>query len=533
MKILSRYLLREHLAPFAFAFGALTGLLVLNQLARQFSSLVGKGLGWGVIGQVFILSVPYIIAMTIPMAVLVAVLHAFSRLGADNEITALKASGVDLGRLVRPILAATFVLAIAVFAFLDQVLPRTNHSLKDLLLDIGRKRPTFELKEQMVNEVVPQSLFLRAGRIDQATDRLKDVVIYDLGNDARRRTIYADSGHMRFNADRTDLYLTLYDGYIHDYDRLQSNVFRRIFFKTDLVSVRHVSNTLERNTEDAFAGEREMTLCQMEAEVVKWSRAQAHAQVMRRYSLSNDARSLLDAPMLMPPTDSTSHRHSATQLYCALLGKVNALLHPAAARAQNPPPAHPAPAASVAVPPLVRGAAPASAPQQPIVRAGQVAVTPPGPPPLISRQAPDPSGTRLKGELLVNNSERKTTLQQIALFAVEIHKKYSIAASCLVFVLIGAPVALRFPRGGVGLVIGASVFIFGFYYVGLIGGETLADALIISPFWAMWGPNLLMVAIGLFLFMRLGYEHATARSGGWGERFRTLGGKLLFWRRNR
>ncbi|MEK6768701.1 MAG: LptF/LptG family permease, partial [Gemmatimonadota bacterium] len=76
---------------------------------------------------------------------------------------------------------------------------------------------------------------------------------------------------------------------------------------------------------------------------------------------------------------------------------------------------------------------------------------------------------------------------------------------------------LRFPRGGVGLVIGASVGIFGFYYVGLIGGETLADLLIIPPFWAMWTPNLLMTAVGLWIFLRLGHERASTRSGAWSE----------------
>ena len=84
VKLLSRYLLREHLPPFIFALAALTGLMLLNQVARQFSQLVGKGLSWGVILEVFGLSVPFIVAMTLPMAVLVAVLYAFVRLGADN-----------------------------------------------------------------------------------------------------------------------------------------------------------------------------------------------------------------------------------------------------------------------------------------------------------------------------------------------------------------------------------------------------------------------------------------------------------------
>src|SRR4029077_8501146 len=99
VRILSRYILRQHLAPLGFALGALTALLLLNQVAKQFGSAVGKGLPWGVILEVFLLSVPFIVAMTIPMAVLVAVLHTVSRLASDNEITAMKAGGISIGSL--------------------------------------------------------------------------------------------------------------------------------------------------------------------------------------------------------------------------------------------------------------------------------------------------------------------------------------------------------------------------------------------------------------------------------------------------
>src|SRR5213079_2133295 len=78
VKIISRYLLREHVSPFAFALGALTGLLLLNQVARRFGDLIGKGLPWTAIASVFGLSIPFILAMTVPMACLVAVLQAFS-----------------------------------------------------------------------------------------------------------------------------------------------------------------------------------------------------------------------------------------------------------------------------------------------------------------------------------------------------------------------------------------------------------------------------------------------------------------------
>ena len=85
------------------------------------------------------------------------------------------------------------------------------------------------------------------------------------------------------------------------------------------------------------------------------------------------------------------------------------------------------------------------------------------------------------------------------------------------FVLIGAPIALRFPRGGVGLVIGASFLVFAIYYVGLIGGESLANKNIISPFWAMWADNIIFFLVGILLIARMGNEGVTSRGGRMGE----------------
>src|SRR5262245_49848138 len=125
MKILTRYVLRVHLGPFLFALFAMTSLLFVNVLARRFAELAGKGLPMTVIGEVFALSLPHIIALTLPMAVLVAVLYSFSQLASDNEITALKASGVNLFSLVIPVLGASAVLAAFMVYFNDRILPET------------------------------------------------------------------------------------------------------------------------------------------------------------------------------------------------------------------------------------------------------------------------------------------------------------------------------------------------------------------------------------------------------------------------
>src|SRR2546423_13409154 len=105
VRTISRYLLRQHVAPLGFALAALTSLMLIQQVAKQLSGLLGKGLPTGVIIEVFVPSLPFIVAVTLPMAVLVAVLQVFTRLAGDNEITALQAGGVSITRLVAPVLA--------------------------------------------------------------------------------------------------------------------------------------------------------------------------------------------------------------------------------------------------------------------------------------------------------------------------------------------------------------------------------------------------------------------------------------------
>jgi lipopolysaccharide export system permease protein len=100
---------------------------------------------------------------------------------------------------------------------------------------------------------------------------------------------------------------------------------------------------------------------------------------------------------------------------------------------------------------------------------------------------------------------------------VEVHKKYSISFACIVFVLLGAPLAVRFPRGGVGMVVTASVVIFALFWTSLIGGETLADDGYVSPALAMWLPNMILLPLGVLLVTRISSQVATARAGGWDD----------------
>jgi hypothetical protein len=121
----------------------------------------------------------------------------------------------------------------------------------------------------------------------------------------------------------------------------------------------------------------------------------------------------------------------------------------------------------------------------------------------------DPGGRSVLAEgirLQMGNAQQTIDGNQ-----VEIEKKFAIAAACTIFVLLGAPIALRFPRGGVGMTIGVSLGVFGLYYVGLIVGESLARRGLLSAFWAMWAANFILLAIGSVLTARLGRDGTTSR----------------------
>ena len=267
MKIITRYILREHFGPFAFALTALTSLMLLNFISRQFGELVGKGLPWKVIGQFFLLSIPFTVALTVPMSVLVAVLYAFSRLAAENEVTALKANGVSPWRLVAPAVAGGVVMSIALLAFNDQVLPRANHRLKTLQDDISQTKPALLLKEQVINSIAEGKFYLKAGKIrnDPVSAHLQEVVIYDLADPMRRRTIYADTARLAFAANRVDLDMDLYAGEMQVLATDKPTQLDRLFYKHDRIKIRDVGKDFVQHGADSLSkGDREMGVCEMQ-----------------------------------------------------------------------------------------------------------------------------------------------------------------------------------------------------------------------------------------------------------------------------
>ncbi|MEN8144203.1 MAG: LptF/LptG family permease [Gemmatimonadota bacterium] len=446
MRILTRYILRRHVGPFLFSIAALTLLLLLDQVAKKLEMLVGKDLGGAVIAEVFVYSIPFIVAVMIPMAVLVAVLFVFNRLAADNEISAMKASGVSLHRLMAPVLITAGVVAVGLTWFNDRVLPESNHQLAVLMADISRKKPTFALSEQTINEIARGRLFLRVARINSATSLMQDITIFDERERGRSRTIYADSGRMALTD--TDLHLTLYDGVMTELELAEDETFGRVAFGTTYMKVQNVANELQRDSVGAFRSDRELPIREMreraesnrfEADLVgATSRGLTLGLTRRLLGAEPDSATLAVVPGQVGMDSAGTAAPDTTRSFATGLRIGIDLARPSAA-----------------------------------VNAFRVQAT-----------------------------RYKTNQEAASRFDVEIQKKMSIPAACIVFVLIGAPIGSRYRRGGVGLVIGVSLVVFSLYYVSLIGGEELADRRLLSPFWAMWASNMLFGTVGVLALFR-------------------------------
>jgi lipopolysaccharide export system permease protein len=503
VRLLHRYLLRQLVAPFLFALAALTGFMLISQVAKKFGALVGKGLPWPVITEVFVLSLPFIIAMTLPMAVLLAVLYTFSHLAADNEITAMRANGISVYQILAPVFLWGIFMAAFNLAFVDQVLPRSNARLRSLLIDIGRKKAAFGLREQVINEVPPSKYFIRASRIDAATGRLKGVTIYDVGGEASRRIIYADSGSMAYAEGQTDLSLRLYDGSIHQYRPAEPTRFQLTYFSVNDIRVKNVYDELQRNTSESIRGDREMSTCEMLAVVREAKEEQVEARRERSELVLRDLRALLALPPLPPlPAENPD---STAGGYCNWFKSVQELVLPGTAEAQTP--------AQVRTPPkrgTTQGAGPQGRIQSPRtdgpVQPPKLPVAQRGKVPLSNWSEVASAADR------VHEADRRADR-----YAVEVHKKWAISMACITFVIIGIVLALRFPRGGIGLVIGGGTLIFTIHYIGLTAGESLADRGHLAPWFAMWAPNIVLTVLGVLGLVQVSRQSGSTRGGDFRE----------------
>ncbi|HDP68077.1 MAG TPA: YjgP/YjgQ family permease [Candidatus Marinimicrobia bacterium] len=432
----ARYIYRELIFPFLFAISVVTFVLLSNFLFKSVDRLLGKGLQLSVIFEFLYLNLAWIVAMSVPMAVLVAALMAYGRLAEDNEITAMRSSGISFTTILGPGLIFGTLVCLFMIYFHNYVLPEFNHKARLLAGDIYRKRPGLNIEPGYFMDDIPDySIYVK----EREGDQLRKLTIYNKDSQSTQTTIYADSGYLE--VDGNTVLFMLFSGEIHELDLENLEDYRKTDFKRHRIAI-PVDNLMLERRESARRGDREMTIAMMQENVRKYTRERdkVYAKIFKLVERDLDSTASIDfnkIKALIEQKKTENVRNLAEKTAVSQNKRLNALM------------------------------------------------------------------SRIKGELNLATSYQK----QINKYKVEIHKKFSIPVACIIFILIGAPMGVITKKGGIAVPALLSLLFFLLYYVFLVGGEELADLLIVSPFWAMWTPNILLLIAGIYLTYYATWEH--------------------------
>ncbi len=198
--------------------------------------MVGKGLDGWIITKLIVFNLSWMVVLVVPMATLVATLMAFGNMSQTNEVTIMKSSGVSLYKMMFPPIAASLILSLLLYLFNNEVLPDANHEAKNLMSDISRTKPTLSLEPGFFSQEVPNYAIL-ARRIDQQTNILYDLTIYDYSNALQVNVVTAKKGRIFFSANQTKLIMALEDGEIHESNVENTTMYRKLRFEKHKIAM--------------------------------------------------------------------------------------------------------------------------------------------------------------------------------------------------------------------------------------------------------------------------------------------------------
>lgn len=269
MKILRNYLLKEFIFPLLLTLGVLSFVMVLIGNLNKIADLViNKGVDILSVIKLFIYLMPYIVTYTLPISVLVAVLLALGRFSSDNEIIAIRSSGVSLFRLILPLLTLGLILSLALVIFNDRAASYAHFAYRKTLKEVGIKNPTAAFEEGVfINSFDKYVLFIY--HVDQKKNSFKNIRIYEpQGEDKPTRTIVAKAGEFITMPDKDIVKLKLIDGTSDEPDPENPTNFYKLNFRTYFMNM-NLSQISERVVDKK---PKEMTIHELKTEANKFSK---------------------------------------------------------------------------------------------------------------------------------------------------------------------------------------------------------------------------------------------------------------------
>lgn len=235
MKILERETIKQIIPAFLFAIVVLSFILLMDRLFLLADLLVRKGVPVKIVGEIMVLSLPFVISISVPLAVLIGGVITFGRMAQDNEITAIRAAGIPTWRVFVPALVFGTLLMPFMALFNGFVLPESQYRVRGLLTDIARKKPSLRIQERVFLDDFP-GYMVYIGAIDERHSQISNVMIFEKSQGKGTPAfITAPQGKIDYTPDDRYMILSLYNGEIHE---LTTNGnYRRLEFQQHTINI--------------------------------------------------------------------------------------------------------------------------------------------------------------------------------------------------------------------------------------------------------------------------------------------------------
>jgi lipopolysaccharide export system permease protein len=260
---LDRYIFREILAPFVLGVAAFTFILLIARILKLVELVINRGVPVVDTIKLFSYLLPFFLEVTVPTAMLLAVLMALGRLSADSEIIALRASGISLPQIARPV-AAFVMLAWAMTTLLSlYVRPWGQAAMRRTMYEVAKNRATAGLTSDVFNDDF-EKLVIYVDDIDPATNLMRRVVIADGRSPGARSTLFAREGRLVPNEGERKLVLRLYNGSMHTFGRADTSYHKTDFAEYDVrLDLSALQDGAQRETDAS-----ELTFSELRAAIV-------------------------------------------------------------------------------------------------------------------------------------------------------------------------------------------------------------------------------------------------------------------------
>ncbi len=240
------YLVSELLSLFFLSLVIFTFIMVVGRLGRIADLVINKGVDLKDILFLILFSFPTSLTFTFPMAFLLSIIVVLGRLSSENEILALKASGVDLRYLLVPFLFVGIAISLVGIFNTTIVVSRAGEAFRDTLVNIAKKSISVEDKEGIFNDSVP-GVVIFIEKTDKKKRNLSGIFISDDRDESMKQTISADRGVVSLDPISLDLAFTLHNGSLHRWEK-STDTYRTVSFK-DYVFAMNLMTLLPHNRE--------------------------------------------------------------------------------------------------------------------------------------------------------------------------------------------------------------------------------------------------------------------------------------------